>query len=365
MRIEVIKVEQPIGYFYLSKLDANKLYGLSKADIADMDRVNSLENEDEVYIGSQRQLMKKKVDQIKRYVETTEATFPASIILNIPTKYLLQEGDGWIEIVEKENTFQIIDGQHRLTGFEEYSKNFELPISIFVGLEEHKQSQIFRTINSTQTKVNPSLNFYLEANDPIWTPRKMVVKIAQMFATDIKSPLHKKIKFNIQNDIVNNKVSTISLQTFGKAILDMLYDDKFFYDVRAAKEKNILEGLEVKTDILWPYYRDEKENTLYKILYNYFTVIKQVFPEEWDSKNSILIKSTGYNALMKLFRDLYMIGYEEGRLTEEFFYSYMIKAKPMEGKFNTNCYGGSGWQASNILYKDLAGTIGIKKSEED
>ncbi|SCY45866.1 DGQHR domain-containing protein [Pseudobutyrivibrio sp. AR14] len=355
MRIKVIRIEQPIGFFYIGKMQAEDLLQLAKADIADMNKYTDIDDE-EFYIGGQRQLIKRKVEQIKRYVRTSGATFPASIILNLNKKYLVKESDDELIIEDNENAFQLIDGQHRLSGLEGLGRPFEMPISIFVGLDEAKTSRIFTTINTTQTKVNPSLSLYLEANDPVWTPRTMVVKVANFFATDVKSPLYKKIKFNIQNDIVDNSESTISLQTFGKAILDMVYDDNYFYEVRDISERDelgLIDKSNFKADILWPYYVEHKENALYKVLYNYFSSISTIFSPEWKDKKAILVKTTGYNAFMKLFRELYEIGYEEGDLSKEFFERYLCKASGMSGTFNTNYYGGSGWQPTNELYAEL------------
>ncbi len=355
MDIKVIKVQQPIGFFYIGKMDAQDLLKLAKADIADMNKYTDIDDED-FYIGGQRQLIKRKVNQIKRYVKTSGATFPASIILNLNINCLIEEKDDLLRIKDDESAFQLIDGQHRLSGLEDFAHKFEVPVSIFIGLDEAKTSRIFTTINTTQTKVNPSLSLYLEANDPVWTPRTMVVKIANLLATDFKSPLYKKIKINIQNDKVDNTESTISLQTFGKALLEYVYDDNCFYEVREASEKNelaLLDKMNMKVDILWPYYYEHKEKALYKVLYNYFSAIAKVFPAEWKDKKAILIKTTGYNAFMKLFKDLYDIGYENGDLSQDFFESYLNRAKILKGTFNTNHYGGSGWQATNDLYNDL------------
>lgn len=203
MRIQVIKIEQPIGTFYIGKMMAKKLYSLSKSDIADLQK-NAI-REDE-YVGNQRKLIISKVKKISRYIDTNSATFPASIILNLSEEYLVLENDNYLDIEENENTFIVIDGQHRLAGFEQSSVDFEVPVSIFIGLDSGKQTRIFTTINTTQTKVNGSLSLFLEKNDPIWTPRKMIVNIAEMFNNDLKSPLRSRIKFNVLNEEIHKQL---------------------------------------------------------------------------------------------------------------------------------------------------------------
>ncbi|HRV50782.1 MAG TPA: DGQHR domain-containing protein [Saccharofermentans sp.] len=363
MRIQVIKIEQPIGTFYIGKMMAKKLYSLSKSDIADLQK-NAI-REDE-YVGNQRKLIISKVKKISRYIDTNSATFPASIILNLSEEYLVLENDNYLDIEENENTFIVIDGQHRLAGFEQSSVDFEVPVSIFIGLDSGKQTRIFTTINTTQTKVNGSLSLFLEKNDPIWTPRKMIVNIAEMFNNDLKSPLRSRIKFNVLNEEIDKESSIISLQAFGGNILDLIYDDdKDFYRVKDWNENgnDIRQLNDIDKRLLWAFYEERREDMLYKILFNYFSSIRDAFPEEWKDKKSILVKTTGYNAFMYVFQYLGKKGLEKGDLSKEFFDQYMCKIKKMKGSFNTNVFGGSGLQESNRLAMVIMNQMGLFDEE--
>lgn len=88
-------------------------------------------------------------------------------------------------IDDSPNAFSIIDGQHRLAGLgtmdDKYRENFEVIVSIYKDLKISEQAYLFSTINSQQTKVNPSLNYNLELESEITTPRKFVALIGKAF----------------------------------------------------------------------------------------------------------------------------------------------------------------------------------------
>lgn len=50
------------------------------------------------------------------------------------------------------------------------------------------------------------------------------------------------------------------------------------------------------------------------MLLNFFRAVKEVLPNDWDDSKSILTKTTGYGAMMLIFKDLYssnLRGFEE------------------------------------------------------
>ena len=60
---------------------------------------------------------------------------------------------------------------------------------------------------------------------------------------------------------------------------------------------------------------------------NYFGAVKKVFPEEWESEQYILTKTTGYLGLIKAFSEFYSVGIKEGQLSQEFFEGIFRKIK--------------------------------------
>ncbi|TOI03245.1 DGQHR domain-containing protein, partial [Vibrio parahaemolyticus] len=99
----------------------------------------------EKYLGIQRPLKKDRVKDINSYISTIDATFPNSIILAINEEHITWESGELIVSYNKNdmgNIAKILDGQHRLAGFDEQNytyldfegneKEFELLVTIFV-----------------------------------------------------------------------------------------------------------------------------------------------------------------------------------------------------------------------------------------
>ena len=81
--LNTIKVTQPIGELFITKIDQATLWEMSKVDR------RHITNDDEV-IGVQRELKADKIRQIKKYLTTINATFPNSIILNVNRENLVE-----------------------------------------------------------------------------------------------------------------------------------------------------------------------------------------------------------------------------------------------------------------------------------
>ncbi len=221
IKLNVIKVKQPVGTIYVAKITPEILLQMS---IVDRRRIE----EDEEILGIQRELRPEKVQQIKRYLTSYDATFPNSIIVNTTSEFIITETENSIEIDNQENTFTIIDGQHRVEGFRDNPiANFELIIAIFKDLKTDQQANIFSTINSQQTKVDPSLNFHLEINSKVYTPKKMMIEIAQSFCLDSESPWYQEIRI-----LGRQTTGILSLSAFVKPLLELTYPENDYYLIR-------------------------------------------------------------------------------------------------------------------------------------
>ncbi|QPW51913.1 DGQHR domain-containing protein (plasmid) [Bacillus thuringiensis] len=365
IRLHTLKVNQPIGTFYITKISGVSLYEMAKADI-----ITITENRDD---GIQRPLNEDKVRSIEDYLNAYDATFPTSIVLNVTNDYIIQQSHEEMVLRKNKNTFSIIDGQHRLQGFR-YSTDFdfEVIVSIFVDLSKEQQARVFATINSEQTKVDPSISFYLEKNDNLYTPRKIVAQIASTFNIDNKSPWKGKIKLLGTKDNYFND-SVISLSAFAKPILGYIYRDDDFQQIRnelslnkSDKISEILQEFKYnypnKNYILWEFYASQNDKAIYKILFNYFNSFKKVFIKDWGNPKSILTKTTGYNAMMLLFKDLFLIGYKAKDFSEDLFYYYIKRMQHLDGTINSSRYGASGLKASRDLYSEFKKHIELKNN---
>ena len=348
-----IKVTQSIGDIYVTSIDPQVLLQMS---IVDRRRI---ENDEEV-IGIQRELKEEKVKQIKKYLSTNKATFPNSIILNTEEKYVINKNDNNIELEINENTFSIIDGQHRVEGFRDNPiDNFKLIVSIFIDLKSDEQAEIFTTINSQQTKVDPSHNLNLELESKVYTPIKMMIEIAQSFNYDSESPWHNNIKL-----LRNSNNGILSLSAFVKPLSALTFSDNDYYLIKNELNKNIKEfpnfssiNYDSKRFIFWNFYKAKDFNSIYKILFNYFKALSIVLDKDWMNESSLLNKTTGYNAMIKLFKDLYAEGLSVNNLTYDFFFTKLSSLSSMNGTITSEYFGASGFKASNDLYLEMKKNI--------
>ncbi len=352
--LDIIKVVQPIGTIYVSKISPCILLEMSSVDR------RRIEDDDEI-LGVQRELKKDKVSQIKKYLSSVDATFPNSIIVNTTSENIVSESPNSLEIKIDENAFTIIDGQHRVEGFRDNQvDNFELLIAIFIDLKIDQQANIFSTINSEQTKVDPSLNLHLEINNRVFTPKKMMIEIAQSFCLDPKSPWHNEIK------LMGNQANPgiISLSAFVKPLLSLTYPEQDYHLIRnhlieSDNRFPNFEDFNYKSDryIFWSFYTQKDTASIYKILLNYFQSLSVLLESDWLNYKSLLNKTTGYNAIMKLFKDVSQEGLREGRLSYDYFFSKLEKLSSMNGTINSSNFGASGTKASNELYDEMKKTL--------
>lgn len=353
VKLNSLKVHQSIGDIYVAEINPQNLLQMS---IVDRRRI---ENDEEV-IGIQRELKEEKVKQIKKYLSTNKATFPNSIILNTEEKYVISKTNNSIELEINEDTFSIIDGQHRVEGFRNNPiENFNLIISILIDLKLDEQAEIFTTINSQQTKVDPSHNLNLELESIVYTPIKMMIEVSQSFNYDKESPWFNSIKL-----LSNKNGGILSLSAFVKPLIDFTFPDNDYYLIKNELNKNPKEfpsfsniNYDTKRFIFWNFYKAKDFNSVYKILFNYFKALSIVLDKDWLNENSLLSKTTGYNAIIKLFKELFVEGLKSNNLTYDFFFNKLSSLSKMNGIITSENFGASGFKASNDLYLEMKKNI--------
>jgi len=353
--LETIKIKQSIGVIYVSKIKPTDLLSMSTVDR------RRIEEDDEV-LGIQRELKRDKVIQIQNYLTSIDATFPNSIIVNTTSNFIVNETEDSLELEVNENTFTIIDGQHRLEGFRSNMlDDFELIIAIFKDLRLDQQANVFSTINSRQTSVDPSLNLSLELNSKVYTPKKMMIEIAQSLNYDKDSPWFNSIKM-----LGAKSEGIISLSAFVSPILELTYSEKDYYLIRnklMENEDSFPEFDEIiyahDRYLFWDLYKRRDINSVYKILYNYFKALKVLLYTDWLNSDSLLNKTTGYNAIIRLFRDVANVGFEKGDLSFNFFLDNLNPLSKFNGIINSANYGASGLKASNELYLEMKNSLSI------
>lgn len=279
-KLKYIEITQNLGTFYLTKMTPFQLHKISNKNLS---RYKDAES------GLQREISLQRTKDIKEYLKKDEATFPNTIIIAIQKdpesstpSYIFNDENSTLDILAQDGVANILDGQHRLSGFEKNEENFELPVAIFLDLSLGEQAKIFAKINSTQAKVSLDLVYELFNISETRNLEKSAFSIVSELNNDNESPWFNKIK------TLSNRKGSMAQGSFAKYIHKELIS-----------EGKILENL----------FKEERENDLKIMLMNFFKAVEKKFPNEWNNNEEkyILRKTTGFVALMSLFKDLVML----------------------------------------------------------
>jgi len=113
--------------------------------------------------GFQRKLNSSRADDIANYLNQEGGSIPTSIVLSAQEdaeiKYNSKAKTLWFSRAEK--SFLVLDGQHRLWGYqkclEKFGKDLRIPVSIFQGLNREDETRLFIDINTKQVGVPAAL----------------------------------------------------------------------------------------------------------------------------------------------------------------------------------------------------------------
>ncbi len=352
MNIKFLYFDQPIGRIHLTNIDGKTLDRLCKADIRRIDNK-------EKYIGIERDLDQSRLKEISSFIDTSYATFPNNVVLNLQSKKInIDYNTCTLTILhDQEDIFEILDGQHRIHAFSKSKKNFMIPIAFFVDLNNSNKAIVFNNINFEQKPVSSSMSYELEEMFPVYTPEKMIRNIVEKLNKHKKSPYFKKIKMRGVSDALNEK-GVISLNSFMSEMIKKTYFKSKKHILReylissnkiqfSFNDKEYTEKFHNINHFLWDYYFYGEENSLFEILMNFFKAVKSTFKVDWNPKG-LLMKTVGFIALFNIFEELYYDGSIKKNLSEEFFFSKLKPVKILDGQINSKNFGSSISEARKI-----------------
>ena len=315
--ILMMEISQPIGSFYIGKMDAKDIINISKVSRRDRDS------------GHQRQLREKRAREIALYCNDPDATFPTPIILAVSDEdFKLIEsnipGIKSFEYDEKKQFAEILDGQHRMAGITlAENQNFELPVIVMFSLREEQKAYVFSTINGNQAKVDRSLIYDLFDLSETRSPYKTCHHIARIMNSDEKSPFYRRLKMLEKRE---TRLETISQNTFVTNICGYLISDSHQKD-----EINAKRGIPLSDNKKFPlrkYFIAGKDDVILRILMNYFSAARDVFEYEWDTPEQyILTKAVGFEGMTSALTYLIPSGEQMGDLSKDHFIPVFRKLK--------------------------------------
>ena len=110
--------------------------------------------EDDVELGFQRTLDKKRAESIATYIDEG-GVIPGGIVLSAQSEANLKYDSDkkTISFSKIPKAFLIIDGQHRIYGFRHARTSLRVPVVIFNNLKKKEESRLFIDINTKQRPV--------------------------------------------------------------------------------------------------------------------------------------------------------------------------------------------------------------------
>ncbi len=329
----VLKLQQPIGEFFVGVLDSKRLCEITHFDVRRILR----EREFETYLGIQRPLNEKRVEEIEQYVETIDACFPTSVILSVSGNCAKFDQERQIltlsnyedsEEPEKSILYRqiakVIDGQHRIEALKNYKGTvFGVNVSIFVDIDVAQEAYIFSTVNLAQTKVNRSLAVDLYDLAKSRSPQKLCHNIAVALDQDENGPFYHRIKrLGVATEGRFNE--TLTQATFFDALMRYVssnpVQDRDMY-IRG-KVPSKVGAKESKILIFRNMMIDKRDLEIADVVSNYFDSVRSKWTTAWNSMGSglILNKTNGFRALMRFLRPsyLYLVGPGEVPTREQF-----------------------------------------------
>lgn len=261
----------------LTVVQSNSTLYLFKARASAMFRALSInrrvEDKDEGY---QRALSVSRVRSIASYIKAKRA-IPGAIIVCLD-KASFNSKKGELTLPKGTDVGWVIDGQHRLAGAEMAARegvDIEVPVVAFLELPENRQVEQFVTINREGKNVPTSLYLDLLKVLPFKKPadaaRERATDIGTQLRRDEESPFFERIVVT-----VSPKAGQISLTNFVRKIAPLVVPDKGML-----------------------YLYTEREQSA--VISNYYKGLRQVFPKDFDKRDSIFFKTVGFGALWNAF----------------------------------------------------------------
>lgn len=299
-----VELEQPIGTFYVGVISSEDLIAISYADVRRID-----ERDVERYLGIQRPLVRSRVTELQKYVNTVDAAFPTSILPAVNAEDATYNPDtAEMRIRRDDDVAKIIDGQHRIAGLANAESTFQSMVAIFIDMELEDQANIFATINLKQTKVNRSLAYDLFEFAKSRSPQKTAHQIARLLNFEEGSPLRGRIKL-LGVATRGQRGETLTQALVVDRLLELVSDDPM-------KDRDELKrgrGLRRMPDGQWqrlPFrnlFIDEKDAVIARNMWNFFAAVDARWPSVWRpvERGFILNRTTGFSALMRFLGVLY------------------------------------------------------------
>ena len=273
-------------------------------------------------------------------------------------KAVYDEDKNILSIKDEESVASVLDGQHRIAGLKHFKDgdDFDCIVTIFIDLELEDQAIIFSTINTEQKKINKSLAADLAEFYNSRSPQRTCHNIARALRANEKSPFYGMI--SILGSAKKDEGESLTQYQFVKELLRHItknpLEDRDILkrkDFWGNKQKLTCTDKEKKTLCLRPLFvKDESDVKIAQVILNYFSAVRKKWPNSWNNveNNNILNKTTGFIALMDLFKDVYLKIDKEIPTIDDF-YTIFENVNLEDGEFTREKYPSGGDGVGKLL----------------
>lgn len=260
VKFPCIAVHQAKHTLYIFSADAKALWSLVQINERDANKDT----------GYQRILSPSRLRSITKFI-TAGKPVPTSILVSFNKGLAKVNAEGTeITITNKPDAGWVIDGQHRLAGAYQSTKNIELPVVAFLALDEDEQIEQFVTINREAKGVPTSLYYDLLKH----LPGKTAADVARERAADLASEIKKDESSPFYGRIVvttSPVKGEISLNNFVRKISPLLLDGRPLHLYTIPEQGQIIN--------------------------NYFSGLRMAFPDRFNT-SSVFFQTLGFGALI-------------------------------------------------------------------
>lgn len=337
LRIPVLHFNQNGQAMYIGVMCSSDIISITRVDVRD-----ELINPE----GYQRFREDSRCRKIAEFINQPTSYLPGSILINLRGSSIFIQNEnqanfGVLQIPSEKGSAWLIDGQHRMGGFEYTSRTLELPVVFFQNLSHRLEMINFSVINDTQKGVNTSLTLSLlsELREGIEDWKIRAHDIVYKLNNDPTSPWYERINMTGAKGMHR----PVNLASFSNSLKYLI------------KQHSLFQSLDLETQLF--------------ILNRFWSVTREIFPDSWIDQNKyLLLKSLGVYSMSRVAAYVFdLCTTNKGDFSIDAFRGYMMPLVGFDWNRNSSPFKALGGlkgciEASNILISKLH-KINIKLTE--
>lgn len=171
--------------------------------------------DEDAIVGFQRALNETRADDIAQYLAAGSGSIPSNIVLSAQdvADFAYDRKTKSVSFVAHARSFLVLDGQHRLWGYQKCRIRHRVPVAIYEGLSRSDEAKLFIDINTTQRGVPAALLLDIKHIAQVETAKEATLRdLFNRLRDDPESPLIGRLS---PSKSVHGKISRV---TFNKAV---------------------------------------------------------------------------------------------------------------------------------------------------